>query len=118
MWAGKRRVSRRQPQIMVAQIWRRAITPVSFVDAPSLAAFSGLVRAGRRWGLMSFGQAISTCFGKFVTFRGHTRQTEYWYFVLFGILLGIPAGIIDTVMATARGNTAGGRRVTGLLSLV
>lgn len=67
---------------------------------------------------MSFGQAISTCFRKFVTFRGRARRSEYWYFVLFGILLGIPAGIIDTVMATASGNTTGGRPVTGLLSLV
>jgi uncharacterized membrane protein YhaH (DUF805 family) len=67
---------------------------------------------------MSFGQAISTCFRKFVTFGGRARRSEYWYFVLFGILLGIPAGIVDTVMATASGNMTGGRPVTGLLALV
>ena len=67
---------------------------------------------------MSFGEAISSCFRKFVTFRGRARRSEYWYFVLFGVLLGISAGVIDSVLAVSSGNTAGGRPATGLVALV
>jgi len=67
---------------------------------------------------MSFGEAISACFRKFATFRGRARRSEYWYFVLFGVLLGIPAGITDSLLAASTGSAAGGRPVTGLLALV
>jgi len=66
---------------------------------------------------MSFGEAINSCFRKFVTFRGRARRSEYWYFVLFGVLLGIPAGIVDGVLSVSSGNAAGGRPFTGLLAL-
>lgn len=67
---------------------------------------------------MTFGEAIRTCFRKFVTFRGRARRSEYWYLVLFGILLAIPAGIVDTMIDVSSGRTTGGRPLSGLLSLV
>jgi len=67
---------------------------------------------------MTFGQAISTCFRKFVTFRGRAPRSEYWYFLLFGVLLSIPASIIDLALSNQSGGTPGARPLTGLLSLV
>jgi uncharacterized membrane protein YhaH (DUF805 family) len=46
---------------------------------------------------MGFGEAISTCLGKYVTFGGRARRSEYWYWVLFQIPLIIVAGIIDII---------------------
>jgi uncharacterized membrane protein YhaH (DUF805 family) len=65
---------------------------------------------------MSFGRAISTCFRKYVTFTGRASRSEYWYFLLFGVLLSIPASIIDSTLATTA--TPGMRPVGGLLTLV
>ncbi|MEJ1969059.1 MAG: DUF805 domain-containing protein [Rhizomicrobium sp.] len=67
-------------------------------------------------GQMGFGQAISTCFRKYAVFRGRAARSEYWYFVLFGALLEIPAGIADAVIAGSGQN--GGQPVSGLISLV
>ena len=32
---------------------------------------------------MTFMQAVSTCFNKYVVFSGRARRSEYWYFCLF-----------------------------------
>jgi len=42
-----------------------------------------------------FGEAISVCFNNFVTFRGRASRSEYWYFFLFCILLGLATAVID-----------------------
>lgn len=44
---------------------------------------------------MGFGDAIAVCFQKYVVFSGRARRPEYWYFVLFSLLVGIAASIID-----------------------
>jgi uncharacterized membrane protein YhaH (DUF805 family) len=44
---------------------------------------------------MTFGQAIGTCFNKYATSAGRSRRAEYWYFVLFNILLSLAAAMID-----------------------
>lgn len=39
-------------------------------------------------------QAIGSVFSKYATFSGRARRSEYWWFVLFSIIvLGIAAGI-------------------------
>lgn len=43
----------------------------------------------------SFGDAISTCFSKYVTFSGRASRSEYWYFVLFNALVSLVAGFLD-----------------------
>ena len=40
---------------------------------------------------MSFGQAVSTCLSKYVDFTGRARRSEFWWFVLFQVLVGIVA---------------------------
>ena len=36
---------------------------------------------------MGFGQAVSTVFSKYATFSGRARRSEYWWWVLFTILV-------------------------------
>jgi uncharacterized membrane protein YhaH (DUF805 family) len=44
---------------------------------------------------MSFGDAIQTCFEKYVTFNGRARRAEFWWFVLFLFLVRAAAAILD-----------------------
>ncbi|MBV9990775.1 MAG: DUF805 domain-containing protein [Alphaproteobacteria bacterium] len=47
---------------------------------------------------MEFGQAIASCFRKYVTFRGRAPRSEYWFFVLFMFLVYFATGILDSVL--------------------
>jgi uncharacterized membrane protein YhaH (DUF805 family) len=47
---------------------------------------------------MGFGQAISSGFSNYVNFSGRAIRSEYWYWVLFIILVEIVTTIIDTVL--------------------
>ncbi|WP_163849015.1 DUF805 domain-containing protein [Pseudooceanicola aestuarii] len=47
---------------------------------------------------MGFTDAIRTCFRNYVTFSGRASRPEYWWFVLFVILGGIVAGILDGIV--------------------
>jgi len=51
---------------------------------------------------VGFGGAIARCFQKYAIFRGRARRPEYWYWVLFSVLLGIPTTILDLLMVVAR----------------
>ena len=42
-----------------------------------------------------FGEAISVCFNKYVTFSGRASRSEYWYFVLFSFLIGLATVVVD-----------------------
>lgn len=44
---------------------------------------------------MSFGQAVSTCFAKYVTFSGRARRSEYWYWQLFSFLSSLVVFFAD-----------------------
>ena len=50
---------------------------------------------------MGFGEAITSCFGKYVTFAGRAARSEYWYFVLFYVVVVVIAAVIDTVVFSA-----------------
>ena len=47
---------------------------------------------------MDFQTSIKTCFNKFAVFSGRASRSEFWFFVLFGILGGIIALIIDVMI--------------------
>lgn len=36
---------------------------------------------------MSFGEAIRTCFRKYADFSGRARTSEYWWWVLFNVIV-------------------------------
>lgn len=45
---------------------------------------------------MSFGQAIKSGFTNGLKFRGVASRSEYWWFALFSLIVGIVTSIIDT----------------------
>ncbi len=47
---------------------------------------------------MTFAEAIKSGFSNYVTFSGRASRSEYWYWVLFAVLIVIVAGILDTAM--------------------
>jgi len=51
---------------------------------------------------MGFGRAIATCFRKYAVFSGRASRSEYWFFVLFEILLYVVLVIAD--IAAFRGS--------------
>ena len=56
---------------------------------------------------MGFQEAITTCFSKYVGFQGRAVRSEYWYWVLFIIIvtvvIQILAGIIGSLFAVIGG---------------
>lgn len=53
---------------------------------------------------MGFGDAIATCFQKYVVFAGRAPRPEYWYWALFQFLLMIGLTIVDLVVfGTSKG---------------
>jgi hypothetical protein len=58
-------------------------------------SFAILQRARERESDMNFQQAIASGFQNYATFTGRAARSEYWYWVLFAILVGAAAGILD-----------------------
>ena len=50
---------------------------------------------------LTFAGAIGVGFKKFVNFRGVASRREYWYFVLFTVLLSIVVGTIEQMIIPA-----------------
>jgi uncharacterized membrane protein YhaH (DUF805 family) len=53
---------------------------------------------------------------KYAVFGGRSRRTEYWYFVLFNIIVTIVLGLIDALLGT-RSSYAGAGLLSGIYSL-
>ena len=47
---------------------------------------------------------VDEVFNKYAEFSGRARRSEYWYFILFNVLVGIALGIIDSVLFGHRMN--------------
>ena len=56
---------------------------------------------------MGFGEAISTCFRKYVDFNGRAVRSEYWFFALFQFLVLVALSIVDAVVGTGVLSTLG-----------
>lgn len=67
---------------------------------------------------MGFGEAIRTCFRKYVVFSGRARRSEYWYFYLFTVLGGLIAGVLDAILEGAMGATETFRNTSGPFSAI
>lgn len=63
---------------------------------------------------MSFTAAVRSVLTQYVGFSGRARRSEYWWFVLFSILVGIIASVLDSVLGTDFESSAG----SGLFSLL
>ena len=53
---------------------------------------------------------------KYAVFSGRSRRMEYWYFVLFNIIVSIVLGVIDGLLGTS-GSSAGAGLLSGIYSL-
>jgi uncharacterized membrane protein YhaH (DUF805 family) len=53
---------------------------------------------------------------KYAVFSGRSRRREYWYFVLFNIIVSIVLGWIDALLGT-RGSYAGAGLLSGIYGL-
>ena len=47
---------------------------------------------------MGFAQSVRTCLKKYVVFSGRASRSEYWWFVLFVILVSIAFSMLDYVI--------------------
>jgi uncharacterized membrane protein YhaH (DUF805 family) len=47
---------------------------------------------------MGFGAAIGACFSNYATFGGRAPRSEYWWFILFYMIVEIVAQIIDRII--------------------
>lgn len=47
---------------------------------------------------MTFGQSITTCMGKYVTFSGRASRSEFWWFYLFTVLISWGATLVEAAM--------------------
>ena len=65
---------------------------------------------------MGFGEAIRACFGKYAIFNGRARRSEYWYFVLFGIIVSMITNTADAIIAGASSGAAPAP-ISGIASL-
>jgi uncharacterized membrane protein YhaH (DUF805 family) len=43
---------------------------------------------------------------KYATFTGRARRKEYWYFVLFSIIISVVLTVLDMMLGTNYGKTA------------
>ena len=53
---------------------------------------------------------------KYAVFSGRSRRMEYWYFVLFNIIVSIVLGVIDGLLGTS-GSYAGAGLLSGIYGL-
>ncbi len=47
---------------------------------------------------MTFEQSIRTCLNKYIDIEGRAPRSEYWWWVLFNIIVSIIAGLFDTML--------------------
>jgi uncharacterized membrane protein YhaH (DUF805 family) len=50
---------------------------------------------------VSFTEAIRVCLNKYVTFSGRARRSEFWFWALFALCIGVVASIIDYIVGSS-----------------
>ena len=48
---------------------------------------------------MNFQEAIRICFSKYADFNGRATRPEYWWFVLFVVLVGLGLSLISPMLS-------------------
>lgn len=49
---------------------------------------------------MNFVEAVASVFGKYATFSGRARRSEYWWFFLFDVIVSVVMFAVDTAIKT------------------
>ncbi|MCU0762682.1 MAG: DUF805 domain-containing protein [Hydrogenophaga sp.] len=50
---------------------------------------------------MNFGEAIKVCFGQYARFAGRASRSEYWWWVLFVVLVSLALALVGMEMVGA-----------------
>lgn len=48
---------------------------------------------------MTFGDSIKTCFTKYADFNGRASRSEYWWYVLFVVLVSVGLSMFSTMLS-------------------
>lgn len=66
---------------------------------------------------LTFMEAVSTCFSKYVMFSGRARRSEFWYFTLFIFVVNMALGWIgNRILGVPEGG--GPNRIQGFFALL
>jgi len=68
---------------------------------------------------MTMGEAVRSVFSKYATFTGRAPRSEFWWWMLFSVIVHLAAGILDSLLAPVFGYPAmdGPHVVNGLTGL-
>ncbi len=55
---------------------------------------------------MTFAEAVRHCLSNYATFSGRARRAEYWWFILFNVLVALVLVGLGTVLGLATGEAA------------
>jgi uncharacterized membrane protein YhaH (DUF805 family) len=53
---------------------------------------------------MGFGEAVTTCFGKYATFSRRAQRPEFWFWVLFTFIVLVVLNIIQFTISSVGGS--------------
>jgi len=68
---------------------------------------------------MTFSQAVKTCFGKYTEFSGRARPSEYWWWILFAVVVQmIPYFLFIALVVGSEGTSSGATVVGGIWFVV
>jgi uncharacterized membrane protein YhaH (DUF805 family) len=76
----------------------------TYVAASPFAANTIMVGAGRPLQMMSFGNAITTCFSKSFDVEGRASRSEFWWFSLFAFGYNLVTSFFAGFIAVMVGN--------------
>ena len=48
---------------------------------------------------MNFADSIKLCFSKYVDFNGRAKRPEFWWFVLFCVLVSMALSIVSSILS-------------------
>ena len=54
---------------------------------------------------MGFVEAVQTCFSKYFDFTGRARRSEFWYFILFLVIVSIVIALVEMMIFGAPSET-------------
>ncbi len=66
---------------------------------------------------MTFVDAIKVCFHKYATFGGVAARSEYWYFMLFSVLVAAVASVVDGVAGASGSGLNAVANISSLASI-
>ena len=50
---------------------------------------------------MDFSTAVKTCFSKYIDWNGRALRSEYWWWVLFAVIVSVVTSIVDIALGLA-----------------